>query len=192
MIGRLTGLVAGIEDERLVLDVAGVGYEIHVNPKIAATVGSPGEKATVFTHLHVRDDALVLFGFGSAADRELFRILLGAQGVGPRMALAILGVFSADALRRAVVTEDVDALTQVPGIGKRTAQRIVLDLKPRLTDLEADLVDSPVGQLRQALEELGYSAAEIREAAGSIDTGAPVAEQIRAALKVLGSRRVSR
>jgi Holliday junction DNA helicase RuvA len=186
MIGCLRGTVAAREGDRIILDVGGVGYEIHVTPKTAAAAGQQGETVTVFTHLHVRDDALVLFGFGTAADRELFRVLLGAQGVGPRVALAILGVFSADALRSAVASEDVDALTQVPGIGKRTAQRIVLDLRPRLADIEAELVESSGGQVRQALEQLGYSASEIREALGAVDAESPVTEQIRSALRVLG------
>ena len=188
MIGRLSGRVAGIEGDRLILDVAGVGYEIHVTPKTAAGVGQPGDEATVATHLHVRDDAMVLFGFATSAERDLFRILLGAQGVGPRVALGILAVFSADALRRAVATDDVDALTQAPGIGKRTAQRIVLDLKPRLADMEADLVTSSGGQVRQALENLGLSASEITEAIAGLDPEAPMGEQIRSALQRLGRR----
>jgi Holliday junction DNA helicase RuvA len=188
MIGSLTGTVAAIESERVVLDVAGVGYEVHVTPKTAAGLGQPGEKATVFTHLHVREDALVLFGFAASSDRELFRTLLTAQGVGPRVALGILAVFSGDALRRAIAAEDVESLTQAPGVGKRTAQRIVLDLKPRLADLEAELVDSPGGQVRQGLEQLGYTSSEIRDAMSSVDPEAAVTDQIRAALKVLGNR----
>lgn len=186
MIGRLTGRVAAIEGDRVILDVGGVGYEVFVTPKTAAAVGQPGDETTVATHLHVREDALVLFGFASATERELFRVLLGAQGVGPRVALGILGVFSADALRRVVASEDVDALTTVPGIGKRTAQRLVLDLKPKLADIEAEIVESSGGQVRQALEQLGYSAAEIREVMAEVDSEAAVTEQIRSALKMLG------
>lgn len=186
MIGRLRGRVAAVEGERVVLDVGGIGYEINVSPKTVAGLGQVGDEALVFTHLHVREDALVLFGFPTVADRELFRVLLAAQGVGPKVALAMLGVFSADALTRAVAAEDVDALTQVPGIGKRTAQKIVLDLKPRLADLEADVVDGGGAQVRQALEQLGYTAAEIRDAVAGIEPSLPIAEQIRAALKALG------
>jgi holliday junction DNA helicase RuvA len=186
VIGRLFGRVAGIEGERVVLDVGGVGYELNVSPKTASALGQPGSETTVFTHLHAREDALVLFGFATLEERDLFRVLLSAQGVGPRVALAILGVFSADALRRAVAGEDADALTAVPGVGKRTAQRIVLDLKPRLADLEADVVESTGGQTRQALEKLGYSPTEIREAMADVDSADPVAEQVRAALQVLG------
>jgi holliday junction DNA helicase RuvA len=102
VIGRLFGRVAGIEGERVVLDVGGVGYELNVSPKTASALGQPGSETTVFTHLHAREDALVLFGFATLEERDLFRVLLSAQGVGPRVALAILGVFSADALRRAL------------------------------------------------------------------------------------------
>ena len=186
MIGLLRGSVVSVDGERMLLDVNGVGYEIAIGAKTAASVGRPGDDATIHCHLHVREDALVLYGFPSAADRDLFRVLLGAQGVGPRVALAMLGVFSPDALRRAVATDDVDALTQVPGIGKRTAQKIVLDLKPKLVAADAEVVDSGAGQVRKALEGLGYSAAEIRDGMADIDTTAPVAEQIRMALKVLG------
>lgn len=186
MIGRLRGTLVAAEADRVCIDVGGVGYEIAVTAKTAAGIGHVGDEVTVFTHLHVREDALVLYGLASAGDRDLFRVLLGAQGVGPRVALGILGVLSAEALRRAVATEDTDALCQVPGIGKRTAQRIVLDLKPKLADAEADVTDSSSGQVRQALEGLGYSAAEIREAMAEVDTTAPVTEQIRAALKLLG------
>lgn len=186
MIGRLRGEVVHIGGESVLVEVGGVGYEIHTSPRTAAGLGSPGDEVTVHTHLHVREDAMVLFGFTSASDRDLFRVLLGAQGVGPKVALAMLGVFSADGLRRVVATEDVDGLTAVPGIGKRTAQKIVLDLKPKLAAAEADVVESDSSQVRQALEGLGYSASEIREAVSGLDPDVPVAEQIRTALKVLG------
>lgn len=188
MIGRLAGLVVSLRGERLLLDVNGVGYEIAVTTKVAAALPPPGERTVVFTHLHVREDSLGLFGFPTEADRELFRALLTAQGVGPRVALAMLGAFSADALRQVVAMEDVDALTVVPGVGRRTAQKIILDLKPRLADLEADVLETSTvgGQVRQALQSLGYAPAEIRAVLPSVDQSLPVAEQVRQALKELG------
>ena len=186
MIGRLLGSLAAIEGDRVLIDVNGVGYEVHVTPRTASSLGQLGDDVVVHTHLHVRDDALVVFGFPTLAERELFRVLLVAQGVGPKMALAILGVFAPDTLRRLVAADDTASLTQVPGIGARTAQRIILDLKPRLAAAEADLGGSTGGQVRQALEQLGYSAIEIREAMANVDPEAPVTEQIRSALKVLG------
>lgn len=188
MIGRLRGVAVGHHGERLLLDVHGVGYEILMPPKAMAALPGSGEPVTVFTHLHVREDGMTLFGFPTEDDRDLFRVVLGASGVGPKIALAMLGSFSAEGLRRAVVTEDVDALAQVPGIGKRTAQKIILDLRPKVADLEAEVVgvDSDAGRVREALEGLGYSSAEIRETLPLVDSSVPLAEQIRQALKMLG------
>lgn len=186
MIGWLSGRVVSVRGERILLDVTGVGYEVAVTAKSLASMPPVGDVASLFVHLNVREDALTFFGFPTEADRDLFRTLLSAQGVGPKVALAMLGSFSADALRKLVNTEDADALTQVPGIGKRTAQKIILDLKPRLADLEAELlVSSPSGQLRDALEALGYGQAEIREAVASVDLEAPIEAQLRLALKGL-------
>lgn len=188
MIGRLRGQVVAVHPDRTVLDVGGVGYEMVMTPKALASLPIVGESAVVHTHLHVREDAMTLYGFVDEGDRDVFRVLLGASGVGPRVALAMLGVFSADALRRVVTAEDVDALTQVPGVGKRTAQKIILDLKPRLADLEAEILDGAgaPAQVRQALENLGYGPTEIRQALDLIDGAEPLAEQIRQALRELG------
>lgn len=190
MIGMLSGTVAAVRGERLLLDVHGVGYEINLTAKSIAALPPVGESTIVFTHLHVREDGMTLYGFPTEADRDLFRVLLGASGVGPKVALGMLGVFSADAIRKVVATEDVKALTAVPGIGQRGAQKIILDLKPRLADLEADVLEgsSASGQFRDALEGLGYTSAEIREVAPLVDSEAPVTEQIRQALRELGRR----
>ena len=191
MIGRLSGTVAGFRGDRLILDVNGVGYEVAMTAKSIAALPPTGEPTVVYTHLNVREDDLSLYGFGTDTDRDLFRVLLGVSGVGPRVALAILGVFSADALRKAVASEDVKALTQVPGIGMRGAQKIVLDLKPKLSDLEADVIDgaASASQFREALESLGYTPAEIRETIPAVDPDAPVTEQIRQALRALATRK---
>jgi holliday junction DNA helicase RuvA len=192
MIGSLTGTAAEVRADRVVVDVQGVGYEVWMTPKAIAGLPAVGERMTVHTHLHVRDDDLSLYGFVDYGDRDLFRILLGVSGVGPRVALAVLGVFAADALLRAVAAEDVKALTQVPGIGTRGAQRMILDLRPKLADLESRVVgdgSGPSSQVREALEGLGYTNAEAREVMGSIDGSSPVPEQIRQALRELGARR---
>ena len=186
MIGRLRGSLATLDSDRIVIDVGGVGYEVLVTPRTAASLGGAGDDVTLHTHLHVREDSLTIYGFPSNTERDLFRVLLAAQGVGPKVALGILGVFGPEALRRVVASDDTGSLTQVPGIGTRTAQRIILDLKPRLAAAEAELGSPSNGQVRQALEQLGYSASEIREAMNDVDPEAPVTEQIRSALKVLG------
>lgn len=190
MIAMLSGIVAALKMDRLVLDVGGVGYEVSMTPKALAALPPIGEAGVVYTHLHVREDGMNLYGFATEADRDLFRVLLGASGVGPKVALAMLGVFSSDALRKVVASEDVKALTQVPGIGMRGAQKIVLDLKPKLADLEAEVVEgaATASQFMDALSALGYTPAEIRGVVSDVDSAAPVTEQIRQALKALGRR----
>ena len=169
------------------VDVGGIGYEITMNPKAIAALPPPDAETVVHTHLHVREDGMQLFGFGAETERDLFRVLLGASGVGPKVAMAILSVFSADALRATVASEDADALTRVPGVGMRSAQKIILDLKPKFADLEADVLEGQgvPARLREALEGLGYAPAEIRSAVVAVDASMPLPEQIRAALREL-------
>ena len=188
MIGRLRGTLAGLRATGVVLDVGGVGYEVVVAPRTVADLPSLGEEVVLHTHLVVREDAMLLHGFGSESERDLFRILLGASGIGPKVAMATLGALQVDELRRAIAAEDVDTLTLVPGIGKRGAQKMVLELKPKITAVEAESVvgASTVAQVREALEGLGYQAAEIREVMADIETDAPVGEQLRQALRSLG------
>ena len=188
MIGRLRGLLVAKHAERVVLDVAGVGYEIAVTPRGLIDLPGIGEEAVLHTHLHVREDQLALFGFPEEDQRDLFRLLLGVSGVGPRVALAILGTMSPDELRRAVLTEDADALTVVPGIGKRSAQKLMLELRPKLDMPDAELPSSgnAVAEVREALEGLGYQAAEIRGALRNVSADAEVEDMLRAALQQLG------
>lgn len=187
MIGRIEGRLVAVSGDRVVVDVGGIGFEIAVPPRVSAGLGVVGGTVTLHTHLHVREDAMSLYGFGAEDDRDVFRILLGASGVGPRLALTILGTFPVDDLRRVVAADDVAGLTRVPGVGTRTAQKIILDLKPRLADLEADIVGagSTGAQLRAALEGLGYGAAEIREVVSRADPDASLADQVRLALREL-------
>lgn len=187
MIGRLRGKAVAVRPEGLLLEVGGVAYEVAMSSKAIADVGRVGDEVAVHTHLLVREDGMSLYGFASESDRNLFRILLGASGVGPKVAMAILGVFSSEVLVRAVASEDVDALIQVPGVGRRSAQKIILDLKPKVADLEADVVGtSETGRIREALEGLGYTASEIREVIPQLDHSASLTDQIRQALKELG------
>ena len=131
MIAHLRGTVAGVAPDGAVIDVGGVGMRVQCTPGTLATL-RPGEPAQVATSLVVREDSLTLYGFSSDDERNVFELLQTASGVGPRLALAMLAVHAPDALRRAVSTEDLGALTMVPGIGKKGAQRIVLEMKDRL------------------------------------------------------------
>jgi len=188
MIGRLRGTLVSLRATGVVLDVSGVGYEIVVTPRTVADLPSIGEEVVLHTHLVVREDAMLLHGFDTESERDLFRILLGASGIGPKVAMATLGALPAEELRRAIAAEDVDMLTTVPGIGKRGAQKMVLELKPKITTADAESVvgTSTVSQVREALEGLGYQAAEIREVLADIETDVPVGEQLRRALRSLG------
>ena len=188
MISRLRGVLAAKHAERVVLDVGGVGYEIAVTPRGLLDLPGIGEDAVVHTHLHVREDQMALFGFPAEDQRDLFRLLLGVAGVGPKVALAILGTMTPDELRRAVLTEDAAALTAVPGIGKRSAQKLMLELRPKLDLPDADLPasGSALGEVREALEGLGYQSAEIRAALQEVPSDLPVEELLRRALQQLG------
>ena len=190
MIGRLRGVVASKGLDAAVIDVAGVGYEVSLSPRSIGELPGIGEEAVVHTHLHVREDQMALFGFCTGDERDLFRVLLGASGVGPKLALAMLGSLRPAELRRAVVTEDVDALTVVPGIGKRSAQKLVLELRARLELPEAEMLGSGsvLAEVREALEGLGYQAAEIREALRELPPDGEVEDLLRGALQRLGRR----
>ena len=131
MIAHLNGTVAGVGLDGAVIEVGGVGLRVQCTPDTLATL-KPGERARVATSLVVREDSLTLFGFASDDERNVFELLQTASGIGPRLALAMLAVHSPDALRRAVAAEDLKALTMVPGIGNKGAQRIILELKDRL------------------------------------------------------------
>jgi Holliday junction DNA helicase RuvA len=187
MIGRLRGLLAAKTTSHVMLDVGGIGYEVAVSPRALVELPAVGQDAVLHTHTHVREDQLALFGFADSDQRDLFRILLGVSGVGPKVALAMLGTMTPEQLRRAVVAEDVAALTSVPGIGKRSAQKIMLELRPKLELPDAAIFGggSPLGDVREALEGLGYQAAEIRDVLADLPDDAPVEELLRLSLRAL-------
>ena len=190
MIGRLRGTFVGRSQSGVTVDVAGVGYEVITTPRTQAALPAIGEEVVIHTHLHGREDGITLYGFAAEAERDLFRVLITASGLGPKLGQAILGVLSPSEVRKAIATEDVDALVVVPGVGRRSAQKLVLELKPKLDDEEASVVSGQGwgADLRQALEGLGYSPTEIREAITEVDRELPVTEQIRAALQLLSRR----
>jgi holliday junction DNA helicase RuvA len=187
VISRLRGKAVAWDADGLVLDVNGVGYRLFATP--TAVKKADGEDEVVIeTHLHVREDAMQLFGFADGDERELFEQLLSVSGVGPKVALAIVSGYSPGELRRAIVRED-DALFQtIPGIGKKTAQRVVLELKEKIAPLaavEAPHLGAGDGHIvaRDALVELGYSAAEAEQRLAAVDPDLPPAERVREALR---------
>lgn len=187
MIGRLRGIVVDKSHESAVLDVGGVGYVVAVSPRTLADLPGVGEEAVLHTHLHVRDDQLALFGFGSTVDKDLFGLLLGVSGVGPKLAMAVLGTMTYDQLSIAVASDDTAALTAVPGIGQRSAQKLMLELKPKL-DVVGDRIagSGPLSEVREALEGLGYGSEEIGRTLGALPGDLTVEELLRRSLQQLG------
>jgi len=187
MIGRLTGTIVETSHEFVVLDVGGVGYLIAITPRTMADLPGIGEEVVLHTHLHVREDQLALFGFDSAADKDLFGMLLGVSGVGPKVAMAILGTMTYDQLSMAVASDDIGALTAVPGIGKRSAQKLLLELKPKMDILEGvSMTSGPIAEVREALEVLGYGPDEIRGTLADMPPQLTVEEMVRRSLQQLG------
>lgn len=168
MIGRLHGKLLEISGGELLIDVGGVGYEIEVATSVSELGPAAGEALTLFTHFVVREDAQLLFGFATRAERDLFRAFIKINGVGPKMGLALISSLDIVTLATAVRTEDVSMLTRVPGVGKKTAERLMVELKSRLQDLTslvnvplqvveaASVLEGPTREAEDALIALGY------------------------------------
>jgi holliday junction DNA helicase RuvA len=190
MIASLRGRVAANMAGQTVLDVGGVGYRLATTASAARMAADAnGAEVTLLTHLHVREDTLALFGFASEAERALFELLLGVSGVGPKAALAIVSGYAPDQIRRAVQTGDHALFTSIPGIGRRTAERVVIDLKDKVGGLQiAAAADAPADaadghtDARDALVGLGMSVAEAEAALRPLDESLPVEERVRLAL----------
>jgi holliday junction DNA helicase RuvA len=187
MISRLRGTLAGRTPEGFVLDVHGVGYLLAATPGAVRSAERGGEVA-VETYLHVREDALQLYGFADGAERQLFLHLLTVAGIGPKVALAIVSGSPVAELRRAIALEDTARFQAIPGVGKKTAERIVLELKEKLATTADALVatsgaSSPELVAREALVELGYSVIEAEQALASVDPDLPAEERVRLALR---------
>jgi len=200
MIGSLRGtLVDRSARGEVVIEVGGVGYRATVAPATVAAVGQPGSAVMLHTHLHVREDALTLYGFLTRDDRDCFEALIGAHGVGPALALAILSVHGPAELRQALAEADIDALTLVPGVGRKTAARLLIELKSRLDvgELAPEAVAAVVGadgrsartDLREALAGLGYEADEIGAVLHELPADGEVEDLLRNALRLLAAAR---
>jgi len=201
MIGSLRGMLLERSPEGEVLvEVSGLGYRVSVTPRTLGLVGDPGGEVFLYVHDHVREDAHTLYGFLARDERSCFEALLGAHGVGPALALSIMAVHAPLDLRRAVAADDADALCLVPGVGKKTAARLLIDLKTRLEVPEIDLTavngatnghagTSVVADVRDALTGLGYSADEVRDAMRDLEPGDDAAAMLREALQRLATVR---
>ncbi len=187
MIATLRGEISQIEENALVVEVGGVGLRVFVPAPLRGRVKS-GEVLFLFTHLIVREDALILYGFESQADRELFHMLLGVDGIGPKVALSVLSTLTVDAVQRAVFSEEPEIFSRVPGVGKKSAQKIALHLKDKLkpTDALSKLaaISDTDSEVLAALTSLGYSVIEAQTALQAIPKDAPddVEQRLRLAL----------
>lgn len=193
MIASLHGIVDATDQDSVVVQVGGVGFRVFVPQTLLETLGGSSHEVTLYTHLHVRENELALYGCASEEELGLFRLLLGVSGIGPKVALSILSFLTPDRLQAAIVQEDVATLARVPGIGPKTAKKLVFDLKdkvavglppgkpqPVLTEADADLI--------AALTTLGYSVAEAQEAIRHLPREPlPLEEQIRLALAYFAS-----
>jgi len=190
MIGRLTGILVEKNPPQVLLDVQGVGYEIDVPMSTFYNLPATGERVVLFTYLVVREDAHLLFGFGNENERRAFRQLLKISGIGARIALSVLSGLSVAELAQAVTMQDSGRLTKIPGIGKKTAERLLLELKDKLgaeltTGVGVHRVAPVASDVLNALLALGYSDREALSAVKQLPEGLAVADGIRQALKAL-------
>ena len=187
MIATIRGEISQIEENALIVEVGGVGLRVFV-PAPLRSQAKAGEMIFLFTHLVVREDALILYGFESQGDRELFNILLGVDGVGPKVALSVLSTMTLDAIQRAVFSDEPDVLSRVPGVGKKTAQKMALHLKDKLKPGDGlsklAMISDADSEVLAALTSLGYSVVEAQAALQSIPKDAPddTGERLRLAL----------
>jgi len=188
MIGRLNGTLADKNPPQLLVDCNGVGYEVHVPMSTFYNLPALGEKVSLLTHFVVREDAQILYGFGSASEREAFRQLIKISGVGPRTALSVLSGMSVGDIAQAVTAQDAGRLVKVPGIGKKTAERLLLELKGKLADAisaPATVASDAQADILQALVALGYSDKEASASVKLLPKDVGVSDGIKLALKAL-------
>jgi Holliday junction DNA helicase RuvA len=190
MIGRLSGILLEKNPPQLLLDVQGVGYEVDVPMSTFYNLPATGERVTLFTHLAVREDAHLLYGFGSDNERRAFRQLLKISGIGARTALSVLSGLSVAELAQAVTMQESGRLTRIPGIGKKTAERLLLELKDKLgadltTGVGVNRAPPASSDILHALLALGYSDKEAVAAVKKLPDGLAVGDGIRQALKML-------
>jgi Holliday junction DNA helicase RuvA len=200
VIGSLRGSILDCDGTELLVEVLGVGYRLQVTPNTVVSAGEVGDDVFVWVHHHIREDNQQLYGFTSRDERNVFEVLIGTHGVGPALALAILAVHTPSALRLALATDDVGALCLVPGVGKKTAARLLVELKSRLELGDVDLTDTSIAStssvanlpnahadVREALVGLGYGLDEIAGALRELPNDGDTSELLRAALQRLAA-----
>ena len=194
MISSLQGKLESLGSDCAVINVGGVGFQVYMPTTALSSLGAPGNDVKVYTHLHVREDNLSLYGFLSTDELWLFQTLIGVSGLGPKLALAMLSALNTEQITMAIATASTDMLTMIPGIGKKVADRIILELKEKIG---AGWIVTPATQLAQentdvlaALTSLGYSAAEATKAVATLPPDAKLSleEKIKLALQYFGSK----
>jgi Holliday junction DNA helicase RuvA len=193
LISSLQGKLELLSSDSAIINVGGIGFQVFMPTSTLSTLGTTGDDVKLYTHLHVREDNVALYGFASAEELWLFQTLLGVSGLGPRLALAMLSALSTEQITMAIATASTDMLTTIPGIGKKVADRIILELKEKIG---AGWITTPAAQLAQentdvlaALTSLGYSATEATKAVATLPTtDLPLEEKIKLALQYFGSK----
>ena len=192
MIASLQGAVESLGSDWAIINVGGVGFRVYMPTSVLSTLGVVGESVKLHTHLHVKEDDVSLYGFGSPNELQLFETLIGVSGLGPRLALAMLSTMNVEQLTMAIATGSTDLLTSVPGIGKKMAERLVLELKDKIG---AGLIAIPAAQIAEehaevmaALTSLGYSVSETSQAVATLprDSNLTLEERVKLALQYFG------
>ncbi|MFH1381345.1 MAG: Holliday junction branch migration protein RuvA [Chloroflexota bacterium] len=190
MIASLRGRLEALGSDWAVIDVNGVGFQVYLPTSTLSTLGATGKEVYLYTYLHMREDNLTLYGFTATEERELFQLLLGVSGIGPRTALSVLSTMTVDQVSTAIATGDVDLLATVPGIGKRTAGRLVLELKDKIGKgwvvTTAAQMAGENADVMAALTSLGYSVNEASRAVAGLPADVSLEEKIKLALQYLG------
>ena len=188
MIGSIKGKIILKTEKALIVEASGVGYKISVSPDTLSKAKKVGDDIFLFIHTHIREDAFDLYGFLNYPELEFFEMLISVSGIGPKGALAILGVTSIETLRKAIGTGDTSYLTKISGIGKKTAEKIVIELRDKMgTELESSSLQEEMDSL-EALKSLGYSQNQAREALKKVSPELSTNVKIKEALKILGGK----
>ncbi len=193
MIATLEGRLVAKGDNYVIVDVSGVGFKVYVPSSLLDGLGPTGQETSLYTHMHVRENEIALYGCSGPDELSLFELLLGVSGIGPKVALNIVSIMSTDALREAIARGDAATLTRIPGVGKKTAERVMLDLKDKL-GVGLEFVSYPAlthadAEVISALTSLGYSIAEAQAAVRSLPPeDLPLEERVRRALQYFAAQ----